>query len=95
MPFPASWLGRRVLEPKMDEFLRAFSLWDDRLSGNLTYYVSEAKNFTGTLGAFRDDVDPDGINGRNGGLIVSPTHVLEPENMSDLVEGNALEVLRP
>lgn len=44
-----------------------FSLWDHRLSGNLTYYVSEAKNFTGTLGAFRDDVDPDGINGRNGG----------------------------
>jgi outer membrane receptor protein involved in Fe transport len=44
-----------------------FSLWDHRLSGNLTYYISEAQNFTGTLGAFRDDVDPDGINGRNGG----------------------------
>ncbi|MES2697077.1 MAG: TonB-dependent receptor plug domain-containing protein, partial [Verrucomicrobiota bacterium] len=34
-----------------------FSLWDDRLSGNLTYYLSEAQNFTGSLGAFRDDVD--------------------------------------
>lgn len=44
-----------------------FSLWDHRLSGNVTYYVSEAKNFTATLGALRDDIDPDGINGRNGG----------------------------
>ncbi len=44
-----------------------FSLWDHRISGNVTYYVSEAKNFTGSLGAFRDDVDPIGINGRNGG----------------------------
>lgn len=44
-----------------------FSLWDHRLSGNLTYYVSQAQNFTGSLGASRDDVDPDGINGRNGG----------------------------
>jgi hypothetical protein len=44
-----------------------FSLWDHRLSGNLTYYISEAKNFTGTLGTVRDDVDPAGINGRNGG----------------------------
>jgi hypothetical protein len=44
-----------------------FSLWEHRVSGNVAYYVSEAKNFTGTLGAFRDDIDPDGINGRNGG----------------------------
>ena len=44
-----------------------FSLWDHRLSGNLAYYVSEAKNIAGVLGAVRDDVDPDGINGRNGG----------------------------
>ena len=44
-----------------------FSLWEHRVSGNLAYYVSEAKNFTASLGALRDDVDPDGINGRNGG----------------------------
>ena len=44
-----------------------FSLWDHRISGNVAYYVSEAKNFAGVLGALRDDVDPDGINGRNGG----------------------------
>ncbi len=43
------------------------SLWDHRLSGNVTYYVTEAENFTGTLGSVRNDVDPDGINGRNGG----------------------------
>ena len=44
-----------------------FSLWDHRVSGNVAYYVSQAKNFAGALGAVRDDVDPDGINGRNGG----------------------------
>jgi hypothetical protein len=44
-----------------------FSLWDHLVSGNVAYYISEAKNFTGTLGALRDDVDPDGLNGRNGG----------------------------
>ena len=43
-----------------------FSLWDHRLSGNLNYYVSEAKNFTATFGN-RDDIDPPGINGRHGG----------------------------
>jgi len=43
------------------------SLWDHRLSGNITYYKTEGQNFTGTLGAQRADVDPDGINGRNGG----------------------------
>jgi ABC-2 type transport system ATP-binding protein len=30
-------MPRRVLEPKMDEFLRAFSLWDDRHSPLSTY----------------------------------------------------------
>ncbi len=30
-------MARRVLEPKMDEFLRAFSLWDDRHSPLSTY----------------------------------------------------------
>lgn len=44
-----------------------FSLWNHRLSGNVGYYVTEQKNFTGTLGGFRNDVDPAGINGRNGG----------------------------
>jgi outer membrane receptor protein involved in Fe transport len=44
-----------------------FSLWDHRLSGNLNYYISEARNFTASLGAVRDDVDPAGINGRHGG----------------------------
>ena len=44
-----------------------FSLWNHRLSGNVAYYVSEAKNFAGVLGALRDDVDPDGLNGRHGG----------------------------
>ncbi len=43
-----------------------FGLWDDRVSGNFNYYRSEAQNFTATIGN-RNDVDPDGINGRNGG----------------------------
>jgi outer membrane receptor protein involved in Fe transport len=44
-----------------------FGLEEHRLSGNLNYYVSEAQNFTATLGGLRNDVDPNGINGRNGG----------------------------
>ena len=44
-----------------------FGLWEDRLSGNVNYYVSEARNFTATLGGAQNDVDPNGINGRNGG----------------------------
>ena len=44
-----------------------FSLWDHRLSGNLNYYISEAQNFTASLGGVRNDVDPDGVNGRHGG----------------------------
>ena len=44
-----------------------FGLWQDRLSGNVNYYQSEAQNFTATLGATQNDVDPNGINGRNGG----------------------------
>lgn len=43
-----------------------FDLWDRRISGNLNYYVSEGRNFIATLGN-RDDIDPNGINGRNGG----------------------------
>jgi len=44
-----------------------FGLWDDRVSGNVNYYISEAQNFTASLGGTRDDIDPPGINGRNGG----------------------------
>lgn len=44
-----------------------FAMWEDRVSGNVNYYISEAQNFTATLGGLRDDVDPAGINGRNGG----------------------------
>ncbi|MCX6951382.1 MAG: TonB-dependent receptor plug domain-containing protein [Verrucomicrobia bacterium] len=43
-----------------------FDLFDRRISGNLNYYVSEGRNFIATLGN-RDDIDPAGINGRNGG----------------------------
>jgi outer membrane receptor protein involved in Fe transport len=43
-----------------------FDLFQRRISGNVNYYQSEAKNFTTTLGN-RDDIDPPGINGRNGG----------------------------
>ncbi|MBL9189207.1 MAG: TonB-dependent receptor [Opitutaceae bacterium] len=41
-------------------------LFDRRLSGNINYYQSEAQNFTATFGN-RNDIDPDGINGRHGG----------------------------
>ncbi len=43
-----------------------FDLLERRLSGALTYYVSEGQNFSATL-PNRDDIDPAGINGRNGG----------------------------
>lgn len=41
-------------------------LFGGKLSGNANYYVSEARNFTGDIPS-RDDIDPDGINGRHGG----------------------------
>jgi outer membrane receptor protein involved in Fe transport len=44
-----------------------FGLWENRISGNLNYYVSEAQNFTASLGGTQNDIDPNGINGRNGG----------------------------
>jgi len=44
-----------------------FGLWQDRISGNFNYYQSEAQNFTASLGGTQNDVDPNGINGRNGG----------------------------
>ncbi len=43
------------------------AMWDHRLSGSITYYKTEQLNNTAGLGGFRNDVDPDGINGRNGG----------------------------
>lgn len=43
------------------------SMWDHRLSGSVTYYVTDQLNNTASLGGFRNDVDPDGINGRHGG----------------------------
>jgi outer membrane receptor protein involved in Fe transport len=43
-----------------------YDLWGGRLSGNFNYYISEAQNFTAGV-PNRDDIDPDGINGRNGG----------------------------
>ncbi len=42
-------------------------MWDRRLSGNLNYFVSEGQNFTAGLGGAQNDIDPNGINGRNGG----------------------------
>jgi outer membrane receptor protein involved in Fe transport len=44
-----------------------FDLWERRISGNVNYYVSQAQNFIGQLGGLQSDIDPDGINGRNGG----------------------------
>jgi len=44
-----------------------FDLWDRRISGNVNYYISEAQNFTAGLGGLQSDIDPTGINGRNGG----------------------------
>ncbi|MBL9200014.1 MAG: TonB-dependent receptor [Opitutaceae bacterium] len=43
------------------------AMWDHRVSGSITYYKTEQLNNTAGLGGFRNDVDPDGINGRNGG----------------------------
>jgi outer membrane receptor protein involved in Fe transport len=44
-----------------------FDLWERRISGNVNYYVSQAQNFIGGLGGLQNDIDPNGINGRNGG----------------------------
>lgn len=43
------------------------SMWDHRISGSVTYYITDQLNNTAGLGGFRNDVDPDGINGRHGG----------------------------
>ncbi|MBI5689593.1 MAG: TonB-dependent receptor plug domain-containing protein [Verrucomicrobia bacterium] len=49
------------------DFGLKFGLWDHTISGNINYYVSEQQNFTAGLGGTQNDVDPNGINGRNGG----------------------------
>lgn len=41
-----------------------FSLWNHKVSGNLTYYSTKALNFTADSG---NDSNPIGINGRRGG----------------------------
>ena len=38
-----------------------FGLWEHRVSGNFNYYISEAQNFTASLGGTQNDVDPAGI----------------------------------
>ncbi|MBI5692087.1 MAG: hypothetical protein HZC55_18560 [Verrucomicrobia bacterium] len=43
------------------------AMWEHRVSGSITYYRTEQLNNTASLGGFRNDVDPDGINGRHGG----------------------------
>ncbi len=56
-------LGKGV---SMDGGLK-LSLWDHRLSGSISYYQTEQRNNTASLGGFRNMVDPDGLNGRHGG----------------------------
>ena len=58
-----------------------FGLWEHRVSGNFNYYVSEADNFTATLGN-RDDIDPNGINGRNGGNAYTYSKTSDGFNLS-------------
>jgi hypothetical protein len=57
-------------------------MWEDRVSGNFNYYVSEAQNFTATLGATQNDVDPLGINGRNGGPSYTYSKTSDGYNLS-------------
>ena len=35
-------MPRRILEPKMDEFLQAFALWDDRHSASVVLFEGHA-----------------------------------------------------
>ena len=56
-------------------------LFDRRISGNVNYYQSEAQNFTATLGN-RDDIDPPGINGRNGGPAYTYSKVSDGYNVT-------------
>ncbi len=58
-PLPAGKGVSRDVGLVMDFF-------DRRISGKVSYYKSEGQNFTTTLGN-RDEIDPPGINGRNGG----------------------------
>jgi len=58
-----------------------FGMWQDRVSGNFNYYQSEAQNFTASIGN-RNDVDPDGINGRNGGPSYTYSKTSDGYNLS-------------
>jgi len=66
------------------------SLWDHRVSGNLTYYRTTGRNFVGSLGTLRNVIDPDGINGRNGGA-----SFLFDKVSDGLSAGISLRPLRP
>lgn len=66
------------------------SLWDHRVSGNLTYYETSGKNFVGSLGALRNTIDPDGINGRNGG-----TSFLYDKKSDGLSAGLSMRPVKP
>jgi outer membrane receptor protein involved in Fe transport len=59
-----------------------FGLWEGRVSGNANYYQSEARNFTATLGGTQNDVDPQGINGRNGGAAYVYSKTSDGYNLS-------------
>jgi len=52
---------------KSDDVGFKLSMWDHRVSGSITYYVTEQLNNAASLGSFQNAVDPDGINGRHGG----------------------------
>ncbi len=59
-----------------------FDLWNRRVSGNFNYYVSEAQNFTASLGGLRNDIDPPGINGRNGGAAYTYSKTSDGVNLT-------------
>jgi hypothetical protein len=59
-----------------------FGLWEGRVSGNANYYQSEARNFTATLGGTQNDIDPPGINGRNGGAAYVYSKTSDGYNLS-------------
>jgi outer membrane receptor protein involved in Fe transport len=59
-----------------------FGLWGDRVSGNFNYYISEAQNFTASLGGTQNDIDPNGINGRNGGAAYTYSKTSDGYNLT-------------
>jgi outer membrane receptor protein involved in Fe transport len=58
-----------------------FDLFNRRISGNVNYYVSEALNFTASI-PNRDDLDPNGINGRHGGTAYTFSKKSDGYNLS-------------